>query len=75
MEGDDDAGGRQVPAVHQQSASGDERQETAMTFGGKADGRGWDHGHRGGHQHGQMPGVEWGKTPGPHPARPGVGKL
>lgn len=73
VEGDDDAGGRQVPAVHQQRASGGERRETAKTFGGKADGRGWNHWHRDGDQHGQMPGVRWGKTPGPYQPNQGQG--
>lgn len=36
---------------------GKKRQETTKTFGGKAGVRGWNQGHRGGHQHGQMPGI------------------
>lgn len=33
---------------------GKKRQETTKTLGDKADVRGWSHGHRGGHQRGQM---------------------
>lgn len=55
---------------------GKERQETSQTFKGKGDLKSYNQGHCSGHQHGQMPGVQWGqprrtalgKTPGPHPA-------
>lgn len=51
---------------------GKERQETSKTFKGKGDLRSWNQGHCDIHQHGQMPGVQWGqpsctalgKTPG-----------
>lgn len=37
VEGDDDAGGREVPAVHQQGAPGKKRRGTTKTFADKAD--------------------------------------